>query len=62
MDHLKNNHYILMFFAMILSGVLSTMNVFVDKYDDISFSINDCYMILLMTGWMFFSWVYFPRK
>lgn len=42
-----------MFFIMILSGLLSTMNVWVDKWDDIRFSINDIYMILLMTGWMF---------
>ena len=48
------NHYIIMFFIMILSGLLSTMNVWVDKYDDIRFSINDLYMILLMSGWMFF--------
>jgi len=38
---------------MIISGLLSTMNVWVDKYDDIRFSINDLYMTLLMTGWMF---------
>ena len=49
-----NNHYTIMFFIMILSGLLSTMNMWVDKYDDIRFSMNDAYMILLMTGWMFF--------
>jgi hypothetical protein len=38
---------------MLLSGILSTMNVWVDKVDDIRFSINDAYMTLLMTGWMF---------
>jgi hypothetical protein len=38
---------------MILSGLLTTMNVWVDKCDDIRFSINDVYMTLLMTGWMF---------
>jgi hypothetical protein len=38
---------------MLLSGLLSTMNVWVDKVDDIRFSINDAYMTLLMTGWMF---------
>lgn len=43
-----------MFFIMILSGLLSTMNVWVDKYNDIRFSLNDLFMILLMTGWMFF--------
>jgi hypothetical protein len=53
MNHIKNNHYTIMFFIMILSGLLSTMNVWVDKLDDIRFSINDAYMTLLMTGWMF---------
>ena len=49
----NHNHYIIMFFIMLLSGLLSTMNVWVDKVDDIRFSINDAYMTLLMTGWMF---------
>lgn len=53
MKHLRTNHYIIMFFIMVLSGLLSTMNVWVDKVDDIRFSINDIYMTLLMTGWMF---------
>ena len=48
-----NHHYVIMFFIMVLSGLLSTMNVWVDKVDDIRFSINDAYMSLLMTGWMF---------
>lgn len=47
------NHYVIMFIIMFFSGLLSTMNVWVDKYDDIRFSINDIYMTLLMTGWMF---------
>ena len=38
---------------MILSGLLTTMNVWVDKWSDIRWSINDIYMTLLMTGWMF---------
>jgi hypothetical protein len=38
---------------MIVSGLLSTMNVWVDKVEDIRFSMNDAYMTLLMTGWMF---------
>jgi len=42
-----------MFLIMVLSGFLSTMNVWVDKVDDIRFSLNDLYMTLLMTGWMF---------
>jgi len=43
-----------MFFIMILSGLLSTMNVYADSLSDIRLSLNDAYMILLMTGWMFF--------
>ena len=39
---------------MIIAGALSTMNVWVDKISDICFSLNDFYMVLLMTGWMFF--------
>ncbi len=49
----QNNHYVIMFIIMVLSGLLSTMNMWVDKDDDIRFSINDAYMTLLMTGWMF---------
>jgi hypothetical protein len=47
------NHYIVMFCIMFLSGLLTTMNVWADKWDDIRFSINDLYMIMLMNGWMF---------
>lgn len=53
MKHLRTNHYIVMFFIMIISGLLSTMNVWVNKISDIRFSMNDVYMTLLMTGWMF---------
>lgn len=53
MKHSQTRHYIIMFFIMILSGLLSTMNVWADKFDDIRFSINDVYMTLLMCGWMF---------
>ena len=50
MKHLQKNnsqlnHYVIMFFIMILSGLLTTMNVWVDKADDIRFSLNDLYMI-----------------
>ena len=54
MKHISHNHYVVMFFIMILSGLLSTMNVWVDKYDDMRLSLNDLYMILLMCGWMIF--------
>ncbi len=46
------NHYVTMFCIMILSGLMSTMNVWVDKVTDMRLSLNDGYMILLMTGWM----------
>ena len=47
---------------MILSGLLATMNVMADKLDDVRFSINDIYMTLLMTGWMFlFMGVYYSE-
>ena len=54
MKHMVHNHYVVMFFIMILAGLLSTMNVWVDKYDDMRLSLNDFYMILLMCGWMLF--------
>lgn len=47
------NHYLPMFLIMIISGLLSTMNVFADKWSDVRWSLNDLYMSLLMTGWMF---------
>ena len=53
MKHGHYNHYIVMFFIMIVSGLLTTMNIWADKWDDVRFSINDIYMTLLMTGWMF---------
>jgi len=53
MKHNMNHSYLVMFIIMIISGFLSTMNVSVDKISDIRFSLNDVYMILLMTGWMF---------
>ncbi len=62
---MKNHHdYSVMFFMMIFSGLLTPMNLWVDKWDDIRFSINDLYMSLVMTGWMFlFMGIYYkdPR-
>ena len=47
---------------MILSGLLSSMNVWANDYIDIRFSINDLYMTLLMTGWMFlFMGIYYKQ-
>ena len=65
MQHIHSglhNHYVVMLFIMILSGVFSTMNVWVDRAEHIRFSVNDLYMILLMTGWMFFFMGVFYRE
>lgn len=51
---MASNHYIVMFLIMLFAGFLSTMNLWVAKSSDIRWSINDLYMILAMTGWMFF--------
>lgn len=53
MNHTHTNHYVVMFFIMLAAGALSTMNVWADSIDHVYFSLNDAYMILLMTGWMF---------
>ena len=46
-------HYIIMFIISMLSGILSTMNVWVVGFGDMRISLNDLYMASLMTGWMF---------
>ncbi len=61
MEH-SDNKYIEMFLIMIFAGLLSTMNVWADKFDDIRFSLNDIYMSLLMCGWMFFFMGIFDKK
>jgi len=54
MNHTKHtNHYTVMFVIMIISGLLTTMNIYADKFSDLRISLNDLYMTLLMTGWMF---------
>lgn len=45
--------YFQMFVIMIIAGLLSTMNVWASKWSDVRWSVNDFYMALLMTGWMF---------
>jgi len=48
------DHNIMMLLACALAGYASTMNVWADKWDDVRFSLNDFYMVGLMSGWMFF--------
>jgi len=47
-------NYIQMILIMIISGLLSSMYIWADKLSDIRISINDAYMIFLMTAWMCF--------
>jgi hypothetical protein len=42
---------IIMMIIMFISGLLSSMNIWVDKISDINFHLNDVYMALLMCGW-----------
>ena len=42
-----------MILISIVSALLSGMWVWADKWTDVKLSINDFYMALLMTGWMF---------
>lgn len=56
------NHYIVMFFIMIFAGLLSTINTYANKLDDIRFSLNDLYMIFQMTGLMLlFMGIYYSE-
>jgi hypothetical protein len=48
------NHTNQMILIMMLSGLLSSMSFWADKLSDARLSINDLYMILLMTAWMVF--------
>ena len=58
-NHMNNmNHsmtdskeIIIMLIIMFISGLLSSMNNWVDKISDIQFHLNDIYMSLLMCGW-----------
>lgn len=56
------NHYLVMALSMILSGFLSTMNVWANSWSDVRISLNDVYMVTLMTGWMFFFMGIFTKN
>ena len=47
-------HVHVMILCMVLAGYASTMNMWIDNIDDFRFSLNDFYMVGLMTGWMLF--------
>lgn len=54
--------YVLMGVFMILAGILSTMNVWANSVDDIRLSLNDVYMVGLMTSWMFVFMALYDRN
>lgn len=55
-----NEHGIMfMVICMFFAGFASTMNTWIDKWDDFRFSLNDLYMVGLMTGWMLFFMGFF---
>lgn len=43
----------IMFIIMIIAGILSGMNMWVSNISDVRIQINDVYMGIKMTGWMF---------
>jgi hypothetical protein len=60
---LINEHNIMfMIICMFFAGYASTMNNWIDNWDDFRFSINDFYMVGLMTGWMIFFMGLFTLK
>lgn len=55
-----HHHDIVMLIIMLGAGLLSSMNIWVDKIGDIRIHLNDLYMTLLMIGWMFlFMGIYY---
>lgn len=50
----------IMIVIMFIAGLLSSMNIWVDKITDIRFHLNDVYMSLLMCGWsLIFMGIYY---
>ncbi len=49
----SNESILVMTISMILAGTLFGMNIFVNEITDIRFNINDFYMSIVMTGFMF---------
>lgn len=43
----------IMFIIMIIAGIFSGMNMWVSNISDVRIQINDLYMSIIMTGWMF---------
>ena len=56
----NGHNNLVMFIIMLFAGLLSSMNIWVDKISDIKLHYNDLYMTFLMIGWMFlFMGIYY---
>jgi hypothetical protein len=53
MIHNNTHNNIPMIIIMLISGLFSSMYVWSYRFSDMRISINDIYMSVLMTGWMF---------
>jgi hypothetical protein len=54
MTWINEHNVMFMVICMFFAGYASTMNNWIDNWDDFRFSLNDFYMVGLMTGWMLF--------
>lgn len=54
MPLISEHNPMFMVICMFFAGYASTMNNWINSWDDFRFSLNDFYMVGLMTGWMFF--------
>jgi hypothetical protein len=54
MTWIGEHNVMFMVICMFFAGYASTMNNWIDNWDDFRFSLNDFYMVGLMTGWMLF--------
>lgn len=54
MNIINEHDVMFMIICMFFAGYASTMNNWIDNWDDFRFSLNDFYMVGLMTGWMLF--------
>ena len=54
MNIISEHNVMFMVICMFFAGYASTMNNWIDNWDDFRFSLNDFYMVGLMSGWMFF--------
>ncbi len=47
------NDIIIMFIIMIIASIITGMNMWVNSLEDVRLHLNDVYMGISMTGWMF---------